>query len=48
MKASLIIALFVTSLFFIRCKEQKKVNNDLIIGAGKMPNLARDMEGDGI
>jgi len=46
MKASLIIALFATTLFSISCKEQKTVNNDLIIGAGRMPNLARDTDGN--
>ena len=46
MKPTSIIAIIATALFFIACREEKKENNDLVIGPGKMPNLTRDLSGN--
>jgi len=47
MKTGLLIGLFAAMVLGISCKEQKKSERgDLIVGAGKMPNLARDNAGN--
>ena len=47
MKATLLIAIISVIVFGISCKEQKnKESGDMLIGNGKMPNMARDNAGN--
>ena len=46
MKSTSIIAIIAIASLFIACREEKKENSDVVIGPGKMPNLARDLAGN--
>lgn len=46
MKTSFTIAMLATFLILISCKQQEKENTAIVIGAGKMPSLARDKQGN--